>query len=76
METAHSIIIYAWIGIAVIMLPTAAILFLVSWLVAHIGNTLWGNLAAIYRLECIKHYFQKMEKEGTHAFRPKPEDKT
>ena len=76
METGNAILIYAWIGMVTIMLPTAAFLFICSWLIAHIGNVILGNLKAIYRYECIKYYFEKMEKEGTHAFRSDPDKET
>lgn len=69
MQIATDVLIYAWIGWAVLMLPTLAVLGLTSWGIAHIGNVILTNLKAVYKYECIQYYFQKMEKEGTHAFR-------
>lgn len=69
MEIATNILIYAWIGWAVLMLPTVAVLSLTSWGIAHIGNVILTNLRAIYRYECIKYYFEKLEKEGNHVFK-------
>ena len=74
MNIATDVLIYAWIGWAVLMLPTLAVLALTSWGIAHIGNVMLTNLRAIYRYECIRYYFDKLEKEGTHVFRPKKDD--
>lgn len=69
METANIIIIYAWIGWAVLMIPTLFALAITAWGIKKLANYLAGRLMMIYRLECIRYYFDKMEKEGTHAFR-------
>lgn len=69
METATMIIVYAWIGWAVLMVPTMLVLWLSSLLLILLSNRNYRSLTNIYREECIKHYFQKMEKEGTHAFK-------
>ncbi len=72
--SADHILFYAWIGWVIIMLPTLAVLLLTSWGIAHLGNVLFDNLKAIYRVECIRYYFEKMEKEGTHTFKIKPKE--
>lgn len=35
----------------------------------HYAWEAWKELTAIYRLESIRYYFQRMEKEGTHCFK-------
>lgn len=76
MGIATDILVYAWIGWAVVMLPTFAVLLLTSWGIARLGNAIYSNLKGIYKLECIDYYFEKMELEGTHVFKKKPESST
>lgn len=72
MSTATDILIYAWIGWVVLMIPTLCVLAITSWGLGKVSNRIYRRLTAIYRVECIKYYFNKMEKEGTHAFKHKP----
>lgn len=51
------------------MLPTALVLFLTLRLLVYLSNRNFNSLKNIYKEECIRYYFKKMEKEGTHAFR-------
>lgn len=69
MQLATDVLIYAWIGWAVLMLPTLCVLGATLWVLRKVANRIADKLTQIYRFECIQHYFQKMEKEGTHAFR-------
>lgn len=69
MEIATDILVYAWLGWAVIMIPTLCVLAVTSWALGKVSNRIYKRLTAIYRGECIKYYFNKMEKEGTHAFK-------
>ena len=64
MEIATSIIIYAWIGIFVI---TGVTVF-AGCIAGLLMEKSLKNLKGLYKLECIRHYFAKMDKEGTHAF--------
>lgn len=73
MFSATDILVYAWIGWITVMIPTAIVLYGTSYLIAHIGNVIYTNLKAIYRLQSIDYYFEKMENEGTHAFKLKDE---
>lgn len=75
MVLATDVLVFAWVGWAVFMLPTLAVLALTSWSLGKVSNRIYSRLNAIYRGECIRYYFNKMEKEGTHAFRHKPDDK-
>lgn len=67
MEIANSIIIYAWIGIFVV---TGVTVF-VGYIAGLLMMKTFDNLKCLYKLECIKYYFAKMEKEGTHVFKNK-----
>jgi hypothetical protein len=69
MEYATQILIYAWVGWAVLMLPTLFVLWVTSVGLVCLSNRIYRTLANIYKQECIAHYFNKMEKEGTHAFK-------
>lgn len=69
MRIATDILIYAWVGWSVFMVPTLCILALTSWALLKVSNRIWKRLTDIYRGECIRYYFDKMEKEGTHAFK-------
>lgn len=73
MNLATDILIYAWVGWAVIMLPTLVVLVITACLLCYFCDKILKGLSTIYRLECIRHYFEKMEKEGTHAFKTKPD---
>jgi len=67
MEIATSIIIYAWIGIFVVTAVTVFAGYIAGLLMEKSLN----NLKGLYKLECIRYYFEKMEKDGTHAFKHK-----
>ena len=76
METATIIMIYAWIGWLVIMIPTLLLLSLTAWLIGKAASKIASSLVDIYKLESIRYYFKKMEKQGTHAFKVKPDKET
>jgi hypothetical protein len=70
--SADNIIYYAWVGWITLMIPTICVLAVTAWGMNKLANYIAGRLMMIYRLESIRYYFDKMEKEGTHAFKIKP----
>ena len=67
MEIANLIIIYAWIGIFVV----TGITVFAGYIAGLLIEKSLKNLKGLYKLECIRYYFARMEKEGTHVFKHK-----
>ena len=69
MQTANLVLVYAWAGWALIMMPTLFVLLATGWVLKCVANKLAENMMTVYRLSAIQHYFHLMEKNGTHSLR-------